>query len=101
MRAKQRAAKEQNPQAADLPWLPAGNHYKQAGSNPFMIPILVFSKLYTQPTNASVYATALTSRSTLQDSRSGWFATPSRRTLSFLATCRFIPALGQTPNRSP
>lgn len=35
-----------------------------------------FSKLYTRPANASVYASIRTSRSALQDSRSGWFAIP-------------------------
>ena len=58
-----------------------------------------FSKLNTQPTDASVHASMAASRPPPQDSRPGGSLLLSCRTLSFPTTCRFIPAHGQPSQR--
>ena len=51
-----------------------------------------FSKLNTQPTCTPVYASPNTSRCATQNSGPSGSLLLSRRTLSFPASCRFIPA---------
>ena len=51
-----------------------------------------FSKLDTQPTCTSVYASPGTSRHLTQNSRPSGSLPLSRKTLPFSASCRFIPA---------
>ena len=51
-----------------------------------------FSKLDTQPTCTSVYASPGTSRHLTQNSRPSGSLPLSRKTLAFSASCRFIPA---------
>ena len=53
-----------------------------------------FSKLDTQPTCTSVYASPGTSRHLTQNSRPSGSLPLSRKTLPFSASCRFIPAHG-------
>src|ERR1700677_5086482 len=55
-------------------------------------PDCIFSKLNTQPTCTPVYASLPTSRCATQNSGPSGSLLLSRRTLSFLASCRFIPA---------
>ena len=52
----------------------------------------IFSKLNTQPTCTPVYASLPTSRCATQNSGPSGSLLPSRRTLAFPASCRFIPA---------
>src|SRR3981081_1869764 len=55
-------------------------------------PDCIFSKLNTQPTCTPVYASPNTSRCATQNSGPSGSLLLSRRTLSFPASCRFIPA---------
>ena len=55
-------------------------------------PDCLFSELNTQPTCTPVYASPCTSRYTAQNSGPSGSLLLSRRTLSFPASCRFIPA---------
>ena len=55
-------------------------------------PDCIFSKLNTQPTCTPVYASPQTSRWATQNSGPSGSLFLSRRTLSFPASCRFIPA---------
>src|SRR5260370_2125382 len=55
-------------------------------------PDCIFSKLDTQPTCTPVYASPTTSRCATQNSGPSASLLLSRRTLSFPASCRFIPA---------
>src|SRR5260370_42673219 len=54
-------------------------------------PDCIFSKLDTQPTYTPVYASPNTSRCATQNSGPSGSLLLSRRTLSFPASCRFIP----------
>jgi hypothetical protein len=55
-------------------------------------PDCIFSELNTQPTCTPVYASPYTSRCATQNSGPSGSLLLSRRTLSFPASCRFIPA---------
>src|SRR5258708_16992046 len=55
-------------------------------------PDCIFSELNTQPTGTPVYASSDTSRWATQNSGPSGSLLLSRRTLSFPASCRFIPA---------
>ena len=55
-------------------------------------PDCIFSELKTQPTCTPVYASLNTLAACNAKLGAERFATPSRRTLSFPASCRFIPA---------
>src|SRR5882757_1332483 len=55
-------------------------------------PDCIFSELNTQPTCTPVYASSDTSRWATQNSGPSGSLLLSRRTLSFPASCRFIPA---------
>src|ERR1700738_922370 len=55
-------------------------------------PDCIFSELNTQPTCTPVYASPNTSRCATQNSGPNGSLLLSRRTLSFPASCRFIPA---------
>jgi hypothetical protein len=55
-------------------------------------PDCIFSELNTQPTCTPVYASPNTSRCATQNSGPSGSLLLSRRTLSFPASCRFIPA---------
>ena len=55
-------------------------------------PDCIFSELNTQPTCTPVYASPHTSRCTTQNSGPSGSLLLSHRTLSFPASCRFIPA---------
>ena len=55
-------------------------------------PDCIFSELNTQPTCTPVYASPHTSRCATQNSGPSGSLLLSRRTLSFPASCRFIPA---------
>jgi hypothetical protein len=69
---------------------------------PYCLPLLrresaswfcVFRSSIARPTDTPVYASSVTSRCLPQDSGPRWSRfLPSCRTLSFLTTCRFIPA---------
>ena len=62
-------------------------------------PDCIFSELNTQPTCTPVYASPNTSRCATQNSGPSGSLLLSRRTLSFPASCRFIPAhyIGDNP----
>jgi hypothetical protein len=62
-------------------------------------PDCLFSELNTQPTCTPVYASPCISRYTAQNSGPSGSLLLSRRTLSFPASCRFIPALTSGHNR--
>src|SRR5262250_3610777 len=58
----------------------------------------LFAAQSPRPPMPLVYASSVTSRCHLQDSRSGWIRYfLSCRALAFPTTCRFIPALSRLP----